>query len=252
MPFGSPHRHSAECASTNDLARAWALDADAPAPHGALVSADFQTKGRGRRGRQWQAGRGESVLMSVVLRPAFSPTEAWQIAFIAALAVSDAVGACVPNVALKWPNDVLISGNKVSGVLVETVHAGANGWAAIVGIGVNVSQTKFDPSAAYQMPPTSLRLSGGQVPTVSVLTEQIARALELRLAQHISQGWEHTRAAWRARIAPGIVLQRGPEQGVFADMEADGRARVRLPSGTFVCWATVDAEESAKMPPNQV
>lgn len=244
MPFGSPHRHYDQCASTNDIARAWALDADDPAPHGALVSADFQTRGRGRRGRQWQAGVGESVLMSVVLRPAFAPADAWQLAFVAAVAVSDSLSAFVPNLTLKWPNDILIQGNKAGGVLVETVHSPAHGWAAIMGIGVNVGQTKFDTEIAYQTPPISLHMAVGQTPPVGLLTQDIAQALEQRLAQHAEQGWTSIRADWRARMAPDILLQRGQEQGMFVDLEADGRARVRLPGGTFACWATVEAEEN--------
>ncbi len=252
MPFGSPHRHLAQCASTNDLARAWALDDADPAPHGALVSADFQTRGRGRRGRQWQAGPGESVLMSVVVRPAFAQNDAWQLAFIAALAVSDALGEYVPAVTLKWPNDVLVQGNKAAGVLVETVRSQPRGWAAIVGIGVNVSQTKFDAETAYPVPPISLRMAVGQTPPIGVLTQAIAQALERRLAQHAAQGWPSIRADWRARMAPDILLQRGQEQGIFVDLEPDGRARVRLPGGTFACWATVDAEENTNTAPDRV
>ncbi len=252
MPFGSPQRHFEQCVSTNDLARAWAVDSADPAPHGALVSADFQTRGRGRRGRQWQAAPGDSVLMSLVLRPLFAPTDAWQLAFVAALAVSDALGTYAPDITLKWPNDVLIAGRKAAGVLVETVHAQAPGWAAIVGIGVNVSQTHFDDCELFQMPPTSLRLALGDAPPVTVLTGEIASMLEQRLAQHTDWGWEAIRTDWRARMAQGISLKRANEEGVFDDLEADGRARVRLPDGTFACWATVDAEEGANSAPNRV
>lgn len=252
MPFGSPHRHSAQCVSTNDLARAWALDAADPAPAGAVVSADFQTRGRGRRGRQWQAAPGESVLMSAVLRPAFAFADAWQLAFIAALAVSDALGEYVPEAALKWPNDVLIQGNKAAGVLVETMYSPPHGWSAIVGIGVNVNQTGFDTENAYQVPPISLRMALGQTLSVGVLTQQITQTLQQRLAQHTALGWEAIRAGWRARMAPNLALQHGQEQGIIDDLEPDGRARVRLPGGTFACWATVDAEENTNRDANRV
>lgn len=247
MPFGSPHRHCAECASTNDLARAWALSADDPAPQGALVSADFQTRGRGRRGRQWQAQPGESVLMSLVLRPAFDLAEAWQLAFVAALSVSDVVRTYAPNVLLKWPNDILVQGNKAGGVLVETGGASAHGWAAIVGIGVNVSQTGFDNADTYLVPPTSLRIAAGHAPPTSALVGQIALALEARMEQHAHWGWEATRGDWRARMARGVALQRGQEQGIFDDLEPDGQARVQGAGGTFTRWATVDPEETPNL-----
>lgn len=252
MPFGSPHRHFAECVSTNDLARAWALDADDPAPHGALVSADFQTRGRGRRGRQWQAGRGESVLMSVVVRPSFALAEAWQLAFVAALAVWDALSVHAAGCALKWPNDVLIGGNKVAGILVETAQSPTHGWAAVVGVGVNVGQSSFDPDAFYAVPPTSLRMILGEAPPTAWLTQEIAQALGARLARHAEGSWAVIRADWQAHMALNITLQRGTKRGVFADLEADGRARVRLPEGTFVCWATVDPEENTDSSSNQV
>ena len=122
-PFGQPRRHVAECDSTNDLARAWATDAADPAPHGALVTADFQTRGRGRRGRQWDAAPGESALMSFVLRPHIPLADAWHLGFLAALATSDALRAMGLHAQIKWPNDVLLQGAKVAGVLVETVLA---------------------------------------------------------------------------------------------------------------------------------
>lgn len=252
MPLSSPHRHFSECASTNDIARAWAADTDNPAPHGALVTADFQTRGRGRRGRQWQAARGESVLMSAVVRPALAPSDTWQLAFVAALAVSDALSAYVPHLALKWPNDVLAGGNKAAGVLVETVQLPERGWVAIVGIGVNVGQTQFDPAVAYAAPPTSLLMAGGEAPPVPALVQQIAQALEARLAQLTQTGWAAVRADWQARMAQDVVLQRGAERGLLVDLEADGQARVRLPGGTFARWATVDPEEGANLAPDQV
>ena len=114
-PFGQPRRHVAECDSTNDLARAWATDAADPAPHGALVTAEFQTRGRGRRGRQWDATPGESALMSFVLRPPVPPADAWHLGFLAALATSDALRAMGLDAEIKWPNDVLLRGSKVAG-----------------------------------------------------------------------------------------------------------------------------------------
>ncbi len=190
--------------------------------------------------------------MSVVLRPALARSEAWQLAFIAALAVSDALGAYVTPVNLKWPNDILIQGNKAGGVLVETVGSTGRGWAAIVGIGVNVSQTRFDNSPSFQVPPISLRMAVGQTPPVAALIQEIAFALEQRLAQRTEEGWETTRADWRARMALNIAFQRGQEQGIFEELEPDGQARVRLPGGTIARWATVDPEDTANSAPNRV
>ena len=156
--FGTPHRHVAQCGSTNDLAREWARDPDDPAPSGALVTADFQTRGRGQRGRQWQAGWGQSALMSFVYT--LPPTvEAGHLGLVVALAVADALASVADlDPRLKWPNDILLDGCKVGGVLVEIGPPARpdktpNPGGAILGIGVNVNQERFVGADEFVYPP---------------------------------------------------------------------------------------------------
>ena len=118
--------HKAETASTN-------LDARAGV-HGDVFTADYQTAGRGRLDHVWESPRGQDLLMSVVLDAAGgSPAEVATLPLVAGLAVATAVGG-----RLKWPNDVFIGGQKVAGILCER-----NDDRVIVGIGVNVGQTKY-------------------------------------------------------------------------------------------------------------
>src|SRR3954468_22320857 len=123
--IGRPRLHLRETASTNDRARALAM---AGAPHGTLVTAASQTAGRGRQGRRWIAPPGRGLLASLVVRepPALLP-------LFGAVAVADTVG---PAARIKWPNDVLVDGRKVAGILAE--GRPADGWA-VLGIGLNVA-----------------------------------------------------------------------------------------------------------------
>lgn len=238
-----PHRHYSECASTSDLARDWALDATHPAPNGAVVTADFQTSGRGRRGREWNAVSGESVLMSVVLRPDMPRMDAWRLAFIAGLAVCGALTGEGINPQLKWPNDVLVNNCKIAGLLVETVGSSPTHWAAIVGIGVNINQETFENAESYFPAPVSLRMTTGHLSVVAEITRAIQKSLTEEVLRYQMHGWEATLAACRLRLASGTALKRGEELAFLDDLLPDGSASVRLPGGTFARWTTVDAEE---------
>jgi BirA family biotin operon repressor/biotin-[acetyl-CoA-carboxylase] ligase len=129
-----------QLASTNDLAARLSGD---PVHHGTVILADEQTAGRGQYGRMWLAPPGSSVLMSVIL---FPPPEIKRPAILtacAAVAVSEAIlQATGWQAKIKWPNDVLLHGSKVCGILIEQGHA------AIVGIGLNVNQTAAEFEAA--------------------------------------------------------------------------------------------------------
>jgi len=122
-----------ETGSTNtDAAKA----AAAGAAHGTVVLANHQTNGRGRRGRVWEATRGDAVCLSVVLRPKISAEDVSLLALTAAVAVAEVAG---PKFAIKWPNDVLDEqGRKVGGVLCEASFKGNEVSHAVVGVGVNV------------------------------------------------------------------------------------------------------------------
>ena len=128
--IGRPRVHHRLTDSTNERAKEHAR---AGAPHGTLVTADEQTAGRGRQGREWVAPPGSAVLMSLVLRE-FDPL----LPLRAAVAVAETVG----SEEIKWPNDVWIGGRKVAGILVE--GRPAEGWA-VLGVGVNVLPADFPP-----------------------------------------------------------------------------------------------------------
>lgn len=139
--LGSPRLHLRRCDSTSSRARALALKG---APHGTLVTAAEQDAGRGRQGRVWHATAGSALLLSLVLRD-------WTalLPLAAAVAVAELAGA---RARIKWPNDVLLDGGKLSGILVE--GRPREGWA-VLGIGVNLA---VDPNA---LPPEVARIAAG-------------------------------------------------------------------------------------------
>ena len=148
--LGRPYTFVPRCPSTQRL-----LDPDAP--EGALAAADEQTEGRGRLGRSWHAPAGRAILCSVVLRPA-PPMPLWpELSLVAGDAVAAALRAetGLPAV-LSHPNDVLVEGRKLVGVLPE-----ASRGRVVLGIGVNVNQAAGELPADAAKPPTSLRLETG-------------------------------------------------------------------------------------------
>lgn len=160
------------------------------APEGTVVTALTQTRGRGRRGRKWSDSPGESAILSAVLRPSI-PSERWgELSFVASLAIAKCLESegC-GEVALKWPNDVLLGGRKVCGILVET-----SGGAAVVGIGLNVNQREFPQEIRESA--TSVMLQTGAARDVRCTVDSLARGLFSRYEAYVVRGFEEIRRHW--------------------------------------------------------
>jgi BirA family transcriptional regulator, biotin operon repressor / biotin---[acetyl-CoA-carboxylase] ligase len=218
--LGRPRVHLRATSSTNDRARALAA---AGAPHGTLVTAGEQTAGRGRQGRTWAAPPGSALLCSLLLRD-YDPL----LPLRAGLAVADLAG---PAALVKWPNDVLLDGRKLAGILVEARPQ--DGWA-VLGIGVNVAVDLRD------LPPDvrdrAATLGRPRSRLESTLAE-LLRALERRLAEPP----DATLAALRARDAlRGRPVTWASGEGVGAGIDDAGALVVRLPDGELT---TLDAGE---------
>ena len=125
---------------------------------GAIAVAEEQTEGRGRLGRRWEAPAGTSVLVSVLLRPAVDPARLPELSLVAGGAVAEAIVEVTGiEPTIKFPNDVLIEGRKVAGILAESSEG-----RVVLGIGVNVNQTREQLPDDTQMEPTSLRAELGE------------------------------------------------------------------------------------------
>jgi BirA family transcriptional regulator, biotin operon repressor / biotin---[acetyl-CoA-carboxylase] ligase len=209
--IGRPRLHLRETTSTNDRARELA---QAGAPHGTLVTAGFQSTGRGRQGRTWSAPPGRALLLSLVLRdpPALLP-------LAAAEAVAEVAGA---DARIKWPNDVLLAGRKVAGILAE--GRPQDGWA-VLGIGLNVALRIEDLPPQLHAVAGSLGLTPSDVePTLERLLAALERALELDEAALLQ--------AYRDRDAlRGREVRWSNGQGRAAGIDGEGRLIVELAGG---------------------
>jgi BirA family biotin operon repressor/biotin-[acetyl-CoA-carboxylase] ligase len=174
--FGKPYAFVERCASTQRL-----LGGDAP--EGAVVATDEQTEGRGRLGRRWEAPAGSSVMFSLLLRPPVETARWPELTVVAGRAVADAISDVTGlETSVKHPNDVLVEGRKVAGVLAEATEG-----RVVLGIGVNVSQTAGELPTDARMPPTSLDLETGSAVDRTALFVQILYRLEIQY-----DSWIHT------------------------------------------------------------
>lgn len=162
--------------STNDVARRLAEEG---APAGTTVIADEQTAGRGRLGRRWIVPRADGLLMSILLRPASTAAEPTAAAVIRiGLAVAEAIDSLTGiGVGMKWPNDLVIEGRKLAGILCEGSISGRGVGYVVAGIGVNVSQTEQSWPDGLQQPATSLRIATGRILSRASLAGAIIHAL---------------------------------------------------------------------------
>jgi BirA family transcriptional regulator, biotin operon repressor / biotin---[acetyl-CoA-carboxylase] ligase len=167
--LGRPYRFVAECESTQRLI---APDED----EGTTVATDLQTHGRGRLGRTWETPPGRALLFSVLLHPR-PPMALWpELSLVAGTAVAEALGeATGVSAELSHPNDVLVAGRKVAGILAE-----ASIGKVVLGIGVNLNQTADELPAETSKPPTSLRIETGREWPRAPLLAAILLELERR------------------------------------------------------------------------
>jgi BirA family biotin operon repressor/biotin-[acetyl-CoA-carboxylase] ligase len=175
--FGRPYRFVPECESTQRLLG----DDD---PEGAVVATDHQTAGRGRLGRVWEDAPGRSILMSILLRPQL-PMPLWpELSLVAGEAVAAALRAETGvGATLRHPNDVVVEGRKLVGVLPE-----ARPGRVVLGIGVNVNQTAEELPTETVKPPTSLRVELGRPFERAPLLAAIVGEIERRYGEWITRG----------------------------------------------------------------
>jgi len=220
--------------STNDEATRLAASG---AADGTVVWARCQSAGRGRRGRDWQSPEG-NLYCSVLMRPAAPMARAAGLSFVAAVAAGDTVAGFLPagaRVEHKWPNDVLVGGAKVAGILLEA-SAGPGGAAdwVVIGCGVNVAA---HPKVAGQAVTTLAREAGRAVPVEDVLVA-LLESLRLWRGRWDTQGIGPVREAWLAR-ARGlgrditVRLPREELHGRFDGLDESGALLLRLPDATL-------------------
>jgi len=221
-----------ETGSTNDDALVWA---EQGAADGCLVVADAQTRGRGRLDRRWVTAPGAALAMSLVLRP--SPAEAAQAGLFAglgAVAVTEALEqgwGLKPQI--KWPNDVLLGGQKVCGILAEASWSGSQLQAVVLGIGVNVAPSSVPPQDELLFPATCIEAAAGR--TVE-RQEVLERIVEQLFVWRPALGSAEFLEAWNRRLAfrgeaVQIVMPGYNITGEVMEVDPAGGLRLRRRDG---------------------
>jgi len=219
--------------STNDLAKELA---EQGAAHGEVVVAERQTAGRGRRGRSWSSPAGKNLYLSVVLRPDLPPQRAAELTLVASLAVCDACRQAGVDAAIKWPNDVLVGGRKVAGILTELAAEPDEVHWVVVGIGVNLNASRDDFPDELRETASSLALERGQPVPRALFTAALLSLLEQWLDRHAEEGFAAVRQAWRERSATlgrEVRVEAGGAEvgGVAEDLDETGALLVRGEGG---------------------
>jgi len=225
--FGHPYVWRDECASTQELARGL--------PHGGVAATDHQTAGRGRRGRSWVAPPGAALLFSLSLAPRTPPDRLSAFSLVAAEAVAT---ACHPAALVRWPNDVIVDGRKLAGVLPELKEG-----TLVLGVGINATMTAEQLPADARVPPTSLRLiTGGRVDRAALLADVLAE-LERRYDAFERDGFTGLR---RDELRGRMVSLAGGPAGIAEGVDAEGRLVIAGRAMTSAEVERVEAVEEAQ------
>jgi BirA family transcriptional regulator, biotin operon repressor / biotin---[acetyl-CoA-carboxylase] ligase len=233
--FRGPVYHFETLDSTNNYAKELGARG---APEGTLVTAEAQTGGRGRLGRTWNSPPGVGLYVSVVLRPMLPPMELPQITLTTAVAVVRAVRRLTGGTpGIKWPNDLLINGQKLGGILTEMETESDRIRHAVVGLGLNVNNPDFPPELAATA--TSLiRVVGSPVPRVRLLQAWLEEFEDL-YEQFLNRGFAEILPEWKdytVTLGRPATVRQGSQvlRGQAVDVAPDGALLLRTLDGEIV------------------
>jgi BirA family transcriptional regulator, biotin operon repressor / biotin---[acetyl-CoA-carboxylase] ligase len=223
--------------STNLRAKAMAA---AGAPEGTLIIAEEQTEGRGRRGRNWFSPPGDGIYMSLIIRPAILPQEAPRFALLTAAVVAEAVREItLLETRIKWPNDILVGGRKLGGILTEVSMEMDKVEYMIVGLGLNVNLAREAFPPDLRELGTSIRAETGRSLPRLPLVRRILEIFEETYEEYQRQGFAAIRERWQAftdmtgrRVAVDTLGRR--LTGEVVDFDEDGYLVVREHNGDLV------------------
>jgi len=234
LPLGAI-RYFDSIGSTNDEALAWAAN---DAKDLSIVIANEQTSGRGRLDRPWFTPPSTALAFSLILRPtADEKPHLSRIVGLAALAVADALGILGLAPEIKWPNDILLNGHKVAGILIELVWSGEEVDCVVVGIGVNVTKGAVPTTDILRFPAISLEHVLGEAPDRNkllhdILTSFISLRPHLRSDSFI-KSWEKSLAYYGQQVQVEMGAEQ-PVKGKIIGLESDGSLKLRDENGKIV------------------
>jgi BirA family biotin operon repressor/biotin-[acetyl-CoA-carboxylase] ligase len=222
--------------STQNIARSAAEDG---APEGTLVIAEQQLNGRGRMGREWVSPRGKGVWMSMVLRPSLPIQFAPQLTLLTAVALCRSLKRITAlPIGIKWPNDLLIDGKKISGILLESAAEDERLTFVIAGIGISVNLEEDDYPAELLEKATSLRMAGNKkIDRIDVITDFLMEWEQLYFLYQ-EQGFSPIVTIWEAlSFSLGkparLITPQGDLVGVPIGLDESGAIRIQLADGSI-------------------
>lgn len=232
--FGKRYVYMDTTESTNLEARRLAQQG---AEEGTVVVTEEQAAGRGRLSRGWYSPFGKGLWFSLILRPDFAPVEAPKCTLMAAVALTKAFHKMgLTDAGIKWPNDILVNGRKLVGILTEMSGSMEEISYIVMGIGVNVKTKQEELPEELKLIATSLTMEGIDIERTEAF-KIILESLEHQYYEVLDSGFEETLNEWRQlSVTLGEEIEvRAPGntyEGVATDIDEDGNLLVRIPDGT--------------------
>lgn len=232
--FGKTIVFYEEIGSTNDEAKRLAREGK---PEGLLVLSDRQTAGKGRFGRKWHSPKNTGLYCSLILRPPIPPSKILQLTILAGVAVLETIQKETCLVCkLKWPNDVLINGKKVCGILTESTSKKDKVEFAIMGIGININNRKEQFPDEICLSSTSLKIESGKDIVREKFLSSLLSHLEKNYAGFLEEDNENILKFWRENnetLGKKVTAYRGARvvSGLAKDIDENGNLLIQLDNG---------------------
>ncbi|MHA6259660.1 biotin--[acetyl-CoA-carboxylase] ligase [Sporosarcina sp. CAU 1771] len=243
--YGKKIYYLETCESTQFIAHD---EAQNGAPDGTVIIAEGQTLGKGRMSRPWSSSASKGIWMSIIVRPNLTPQQAPQMTLVAAVAVTRAIEEVTglqPDI--KWPNDILIKGKKVTGILTELQADPDRVNAIILGIGMNINHEAEDFSDELQNIATSLKMELGEEVSRSKLVAKVLEHLERYTKVYEEHGFGPIKLLWEGysntagkRIR--AVMLNETIEGMAIGISESGMLELRLDDGTIRGIYSADIE----------
>lgn len=234
--LGRPIYCYREVSSTNRIAQHWAVRG---APEGTIVMGRVQTSGMGRLGRQWSCPPGKGILMSMILRPKLSAKLVPQLTLLGGVVLSETIKKVTGcQAGIKWPNDLVINGKKVCGILAQSSLSKAGPTYVILGIGINVNLTTTQLPPECQETSTSLGAEAGHKISRWLVLKQLISCWEEQYQAFLQGGQPYLKAKWienNVTLGREVAINRdqGKIKGLAVDISERGGLIVSFSDGSL-------------------
>lgn len=233
--FGRRVRYMAEVGSTQQAAHSWVGEG---ASEGCMVVAEEQTAGRGRMGRSWHSPAGKGLWVSLILQPRMDLRKAPQLTLLTAVALCRSLRKATSlEIGIKWPNDLLIDGKKISGILLESIAEDERLLYVVTGVGISVNLSVEDYPEELLGKATSLRIASGQAWDREELLAAFLGEWENLYDVYLRQGFSPIRTLWETHSVTlgrsvGMDTRSGRIEGEALGLDEQGGLRIQQLDGT--------------------